>query len=254
MHEAQMHEANCFITLTYSDENLPPGGSLDVSHFQKFCKRLRKTGATFRYFHCGEYGDETHRPHYHAAIFGEDFIGDRVLYKMSKNGHPLYNSALLTTTWGQGHAVIGELTWESAAYVARYIMKKVTGDLAPAHYEHVDETTGLVTDRKPEYTTMSTGRGDSGGIGKSWLKKYAHDVYPCDFIISNGERCRPPRYYDSVLAKENPELLARLKAARIKKAELKSADNTPERLATKKKIAELRVRKLKRELHNVTPL
>lgn len=242
MHELQTAEKGCFITLTLSDENIPPGGSLDKSHFVRFAKRLRKSGAKFRYFMCGEYGEETHRPHYHAAIFGLDFIEDRTLYKISKLGHAYYNSPLLTKTWGLGHAVIGELTWTSAAYVARYIMKKVNGDLAQEHYEAVDELTGEIFDRTPEYTTMSR----NPGIGKDWLMKYTSDVYPCDFIISNGERCRPPRYYDQVLSRENPELLAKLKEARVKKAAENAANQTPARLAVKQKISELRLRKLLR--------
>lgn len=42
MHEAQMHDKNCFITLTYNDQYLPADGSLHLDHFQKFMKRLRK--------------------------------------------------------------------------------------------------------------------------------------------------------------------------------------------------------------------
>jgi hypothetical protein len=74
VHEASLHEKNCFITLTYSPENLPKDGSLDVSHFQKFMKRFRKRfGPGIRFFHCGEYGESLSRPHYHACIFGFDF-------------------------------------------------------------------------------------------------------------------------------------------------------------------------------------
>jgi len=43
VHEASMHENNCFITLTYAPEYLPPDGGLIKSDFQKFIKRLRKS-------------------------------------------------------------------------------------------------------------------------------------------------------------------------------------------------------------------
>ena len=42
MHEASQYENNCFITLTYDNEHLPPDGSLQLSHFQDFFKRFRK--------------------------------------------------------------------------------------------------------------------------------------------------------------------------------------------------------------------
>ena len=70
-----MHEDNCFITLTYDDENIPWDGSLNKQHFQAFMKRLRwhNKEKKIRYFHVGEYGEQLSRPHYHALIFNHDF-------------------------------------------------------------------------------------------------------------------------------------------------------------------------------------
>ena len=149
-----MHEENSFVTLTYSDEHLPDGGRLVLDDFQRFFKRLRKrVGVPVRYYHCGEYGETFGRPHYHACIFGYGFP-DRVLWSYS-NGQPLYSSKELSDLWPYGHALIGEVTFDSAAYVARYIMKKVNGDRADEHYRRVDLDTGEIYQLPPEYTTMS---------------------------------------------------------------------------------------------------
>jgi hypothetical protein len=97
---------------------LPEDGSLDVSHFQIFMKRLRHRvkPLKIRFFHCGEYGDKTRRPHYHALIFGY-----KVLFKKQKSGD-LFTSDMLAKCWGKGHCLVGDLTFESAAYVARYVV------------------------------------------------------------------------------------------------------------------------------------
>ena len=94
-HEASLHENNCFVTLTYSDKNLPKYNSLELRDFQKFMKRLRKHfDGGIRFFHCGEYGDKNGRPHYHAILFGIDF-DDREIYKVSDAGYRWYTSKTL---------------------------------------------------------------------------------------------------------------------------------------------------------------
>lgn len=205
MHEAQLHEKNSFITLTYDDAHVPSNGSLQVEDFQLFMKRLRKrSSGPIRFFHCGEYGETTGRPHYHACIFGEDFSDDRQLYKTSPRGDRLYNSAHLSHVWGLGHAVIGDLTFESAAYVARYVLKKITGDKADEHYQG----------RKPEYVTMSR----RPGIGARWYERFAGDVYPADNCIMRGRAMMPPPFYDKLLEKTDPALFERIKRKRNESA------------------------------------
>ena len=154
-HEAQLHEDNCFLTLTYNDENLPKHNSLKLKDFQKFMKRLRKAfGKKIRFFHCGEYGEKFQRPHYHAIIFGLDFK-DKILFS-EQNDQKLYISPTLNKIWGLGHATIGDVTFQSAAYVARYITKKITGDRAQDHYNEINYETGeILSERRPEYTTIS---------------------------------------------------------------------------------------------------
>lgn len=224
MHEAQMHKQNSFITLTFNDPALwarKNPKSLDVTDFQKFMKRLRKilSPKKIRFYHCGEYGEKSQRPHYHACIFGEDFSEDRVLYKTTAQGHRLYTSTTLNKAWTDpitkmplGYAIIGDLTFESAAYTARYIMKKQSGKgdyykedgtYVPSpetYYQDLDPETGEITDLQPEYNTMSR----NPGIGKTWYNEYKNDVYPHDFVVVNGKRCRPPRYYDTQLQTERP--------------------------------------------------
>jgi hypothetical protein len=211
-HEAQLYEDNCFITLTYDPMCLPDDNSLNVKHYQDFMKRLRFRfkGTTpvlnedgieefpIRFFHCGEYGETNGRPHYHACIFNFDFP-DKVLWKES-NGNRLYISKSLSELWPFGFCTIGSLTFESAAYVARYIVKKVTGDAATDHYMRVDPATGEITFLKPEYTTMSR----RPGIGHGWFDKFSTDVFPHDYIVVNGVKQRPPRYYDGLLETTRP--------------------------------------------------
>lgn len=202
MHEASLHERNCFITLTYDDEHLPANRSLDVREFQLFMKRLRKAyGPGVRFYHCGEYGEKLGRPHFHALLFNHDF-DDRVHFK-TVNGHRYYVSRELAGIWGKGHCIVGDVTFESAAYVARYVMKKVTGEQAAEHYG------GL----KPEYTTMSR----RPGIAAGWLDKFRSDVYPDDFVLVRGKKVKPPRFYDNLLDSEDPALFAQLKALRLER-------------------------------------
>lgn len=190
MHEASQHEQSSFLTLTYSDEHLPEDGSLDVREWQLFAKRVRKRVGPFRFFHCGEYGDRYGRPHYHACVFGLDFSGDRRLWKTS-GGHRLYVSPTLDELWGRGHALIGDVTYDSAAYVARYCLKKRHGDGAEEHYGG----------RKPEYCTMSR----RPGLGRGWYERFGNEVREWDEVIANGVPRRPPKFYDSLFEMTDPE-------------------------------------------------
>lgn len=112
MLEALVHPASSFVTLTYNVDNLPEGGTLVPRDMQLFMKRLRirVPNETVRYFGVGEYGDFTQRPHYHLALFG---IGkDR--------------EELVAAAWPSGFVYVGELTSQSAAYIAGYTTKKMT--------------------------------------------------------------------------------------------------------------------------------
>lgn len=210
MFESQLHNSNCFITLTYDDAYLP-SPSLDHSHFQKFMKRLRKRCGAVRFYMCGEYGPINLRPHFHACIFGFDFP-DRVFWSVSPSGHDLFRSPLLESLWTFGYSSVADLSFDSAAYVARYVLKKVTGDLAESHYSYVDPETGEVCQRVPEYARMSL----KPGIGAAWFDKYHLDVYndDRDFVVINGRTCKPPRYFDKLLRRSDPKLYEYVKSDR----------------------------------------
>ncbi len=233
-HEAQLHDATCFLTLTYDNEHLPADESLDVEHWKLFAKRLRKhinkdrmkirpasarpPVKKFRFFHCGEYGDKKGRMHLHAAIFGLDFHEDRKKAKKHKSHsgqeNQLYTSATLDRIWGQGECTIGDLTFESAAYIAQYVTKKLNSG----------KKLTVIDPRKQPYATMSR----RPGIGAEWFKKFYSDVYPRDEVVVRGKKQKPPIYYDKLLEAKDPELMARIKRAR-RKASLNDPDNTPER-------------------------
>lgn len=193
MHEAQMHEENCFITLTFDHWSIVnrDSASVDVKDFQNFMKRLRKLSKKkIRFFHCGEYGDKFGRPHYHSIIFGYDFP-DKVHFKNDPLGHKHYISDTLTKLWPYGYHDIGSVTFDSASYVARYALKKINGKQADDHYYH--PISGEMVN--PEYATMSR----KPGIGYSWFQKYKSDVYPHDYCEIDGKKILPPRYYDELL-------------------------------------------------------
>jgi hypothetical protein len=249
VHEAQLHSDNCFITLTYDDENLPKDGSLKKEHFTKFIKRLReyawrKHATKLRYYMAGEYGSTYGRPHFHACIFGYDFH-DKKFFKRTAAGAVLYTSEELEKLWPYGYSTIGNVTFESAAYVARYIMQKQTGkDVDPNHYTYCDLQTGELIKIEPEYNKMSL----KPGIGADWYKKYKNDVYPHDFVEIRGKKTKPPRYYDTMYSKENPYEYDELLYKREKQAKLNPEEKTLERLQVKETVTKAKLKKLKRTL------
>lgn len=223
-----MHETNSFVTLTYADEHLPEDGGLCVRDWQTFAKRLRKAIGPFRFYLCGEYGPQTNRPHYHACLFGHDFQSDRVLLRRTQSA-TLYESALLERIWGKGDCTVGELTYESAEYVARYCLKKLTGQRGAEEY-------GELT---PPFSTMSL----KPGLGSTWFDRYMSDVYPADEVVHKGRRFRPPKYYDGKL---DQEALEGLKAKRLQ--HMNKEENTHARLRVREKVHQARLATYQRNL------
>lgn len=263
VHEASLHAEKCFITLTYRDEHLPArylhsfdartgrpryAGTLVKKHFQDFAKRLRRRfgGRKISYFHCGEYGELARRPHYHSCLFGVDFP-DRRLHR-ERGNVKLYTSAVLSELWPFGFVTVGELTFESAAYTARYVMKKVTGDQAARHYVATDLETGELITLQPEYVTMSL----KPAVGKGWFERYHEETYRDDSVIMRGRELKPPRYYDKLFDVENPEGMYGVRDARRAAARAHKADSTPERLAVREKVKRAQVSQLKRGLEDGT--
>lgn len=245
MHEASLYKDNCFITLTYDEEHLPEDYSLHYDDFQRFMKRVRKkyTGKKIRFYMAGEYGENFGRPHFHACIFNLDFE-DKYLWQKTESGSKIYRSKTLEELWPFGYSSIGEVNFQSAAYVARYIMKKVTGDMADQHYEEVNFTTGEIIQRKPEFNKMSL----KPGIGYGWYEKFKDDVYPHDYVIVNGKKCKPPKFYDKKYADDYPYEFDQLQWDREKSAKAQVFDNTPERLLVKEEVLKAKLSRLKRKL------
>lgn len=244
LHEKQMHEDSDYITLTYAPEHLP-GPSLRYRDFQLFMRRTRKhlKPKKIRFYMAGEYGEEKQRPHFHAIIFGHTFAQKSPIGK-SPAGFQLWRSAELNHLWPYGHGATGTVTFESCAYVARYLMKKITGDLAPQHYQVTDLETGEIIQRTPEFTRMSL----KPGIGKTYLDKYKTDIYPEGQVVINGKLTNAPKYYDKLNERENPDMMEQLKYEREIKAKAHSTDNTNERLAVKEQVLKARSTIFKRKL------
>ena len=249
MHEAQGHEQNSFITLTYNDEHLPFNESLVKEDFQKFAKRLRGRvwPHKLRYYMCGEYGTGPDgglgRPHYHAIIFGYDFTKDRYLWE-KKGNNRYYRSPLLEDVWYQGYSNITDVTFKTAAYVARYVMKKIGGELAETHYRKTDPITGEQFQVEPEYNAMSR----RPGIASEWFKEFKGDVFPHDHVVIEGRPVRTPHFYLKELEKLDPDMFKEVKQARQEYARENRENNTPERLATRELCAESKIRNAKRPL------
>nr|QJB19812.1 MAG: replication initiator protein [Microvirus sp.] len=247
VHEASLHSDNCFITLTFDDAHLNVSGSLIKSDFQNFMKRLRFKfrDVRIRFFHCGEYGSQLSRPHHHAALFGFDFP-DKVLWSV-RDGIKLFRSAILEELWPYGFSTVGGLSYESAAYIARYCTKKVNGEKSRLHYCTVDDETGEMTELEPEYITMSR----RPGIARDWIEEHIDDVYPKDFVTHKGRKYRPPKYYDKIYDVKYPDSFLKIKKIRLTNMRQSADNNTYERLAVRERVQKAKFKSLKREYERV---
>lgn len=234
-HEAKKFENNLFLTLTYDDDNLPAGGHLVPRDLTLFLKRLRQHRErdirrhrqgdrelntdpenTLRYFACGEYGETTARPHYHAILFNVDFVDKH------RVGRELYESETLHTLWKHGKAAYGTATAKAANYVAQYQLKK---HRAPEELE-------------PPFLRMS----NRPAIGSAWLAEYKTDLRHGYLVGDQGRKYAIPRTYKRTLKKTDPDLLAEIEA-NIAKNNTTRTTEIPEQLLAHEKI-HLRVKEL----------
>jgi len=233
LHENKCHDRSAFLTLTYDDEHLPQGATLVKRDLQLFMKRLRKSRSeTLRFFACGEYGDTTLRPHYHVLLFGSDF-SDKRFYR-EKNGEKLYSSDELDSIWSNGNTAIGAVSFESAAYVARYVLKKVTGESAAWHY----------SGREPEFVNMSR----RPGIGLPWLERFGSEVYTHDSVIVRGIEARPPRYYDNRYELVDPAKMQEIVKERRVIGKLFDPENSSRRRRTREVVKTAQVGLYRRDV------
>ncbi|QCS36608.1 replication initiator protein [Capybara microvirus Cap3_SP_481] len=224
--ETKTSENNYFITLTYDDNNIPIRENkgefisfpLNKKDAQDFWKRVRAKYPEphIKYFMCGEYGEETGRPHYHAIIYNAPWLNDLKYYKNNEFGDALFHSEILNKLWGKGDTTVGDVTWNSSSYVARYITKKQYGDKAAEHYENL----GL----EPEFVTMSL----KPMIGQEYYDQHKEQIYKNDYIWINckGEtiKIKPPRIYDLKYEIENPERMKEIKLQRQLRQEAATAE------------------------------
>lgn len=250
-HEARMHDQSCFLTLTYDDVNLPLHGQLVKRDLQLFFKRLRKLVGPFRYVASGEYGELSRRPHFHVALFGLDFSSDRIEYGQGIRGDKIFVSPVVGRIWGKsvfpmGHT-IGSLTFESAAYIARYITKKITGKGASPRPLACSPDGELVMPN-PEFLVCSK------GIGRAWFRDYfMQDVYPHARVITDqGTPAPVPRYYKSLLRDVGADLAfdmsARATSRIYENLSSRISEDMPERRAARTVYAKARTGVFKRDV------
>lgn len=236
-HEAKMNENNKFVTITYNDESLPKNGMLQPQELTLFLKRihndlLRKRGKGIRYYACGEYGEERHRPHYHACIFDLP-LNDLKYYKTTAIGETLFTSKYLERMWPHGFNTVGALTFESAAYTARYVTKKWN-----------EETLEMYGYIQP-FARMSR----RPGIGATWFEKYGDHAYKFDSVILREKEMQPPKYYDNRLEALDPSRYSRLKQRRNRSKNHKRniKNNTPRQRMIRDTVTRAKIALKKRE-------
>ena len=247
VHEGRTSVAAYFLTLTYDDDHLPPGNSLRHKDWQKFIKALRNRfpRLRIRYFQCGEYGEKTGRPHFHAALYGLE-LDDRRPSSKGRGDHAkdYFESETIDKAWAKGAAICAPLNFKTASYMARYMLKTATTEGAKNQFQWLGDH-GEHWDRMPPYATMST----KPGIGFKWFEKYGiSDVYDSgDFVFLEGKRLPPPRYYDRLLEKKDPALYAEIKARREDEGrQLKALqERSKQRMDTKQECKRLKLERPK---------
>lgn len=239
MHEAEYYQHNYFLTITYSDDNLPrekflelyngtifEQASLRKSDIQKFMKDVRSYydyhygHQGVRFFGAGEYSPEKFRPHYHCIMFNFP-VDDLKYYGISKSGYRVYTSQKIQNIWDKGYIWLGEVTSESCAYTAQYSLKKVKGKAKKERDEVLKRLVGGHEDllsqfesRVDEFTFMSR----RPGIGRRFYDDNKHKIYTNDEMFikqrDNVIKLKPVRYYDKIFDMEFPEEMQRIKDIR----------------------------------------
>lgn len=241
VHEGKFHEHNWFVTCTYSDQFLPSDGSLSYDHHTNFMRRVRRHAAPAkpRFLGVGEYGDRFGRPHYHYIIHGMPLADVRLTAR--KDEHKLYTSKIMQDIWGMGYAPVQELTFANAQYVARYTLKKVTGERAEQYFRP-HPITGEQFKVIPEFARMSR----MPGLGTAWFEKHHRTEFTGDHLIVDGRKKPIPKFYLSKLSATQQAEIAARRNARAN-TDQQRADNTEARLLTRNKSAGLKAQRLTRD-------
>lgn len=248
-HEASLYKDNCFITITYDDQNLPKNASLDKIEWKNFIKRLRRhTKQSIRFYGCGEYGtnqdltslDTVGRPHYHAILFGIDLrstlpdgrLNEKYLIQETDTTK-LYTSELLQKIWPKGYSTVGDCTFESAAYIARYCLKKISGEESDQHY----------AGRTPEFSTQSR----RPGIARAWFEKYRHDLDK-GFVTCKGVKLPAAKYYKNLYKEHYGDEYSYIQQRSRQQTDYHDPENQTDRLRVKEKIKLRKIKQLKRQI------
>lgn len=246
MLENTYHSSSYFITLTYDDFNVPVSYYPDLDtgearlaytlrkdELSDFIKRLRRRldyygkKSDVRFYGVGEYGSNTFRPHYHVIVFGLE-LDDLKELKRSPLGYKYYTSQTIESCWKLGYSMVCEVSWETCAYVARYVTKKAYN----SYSDELMEFFGL----EREMSRMSR----MPGIGRLYFDEHKEEIYAHDRIYlstpKGGKEIKPPKYYDKLFDLEYQEEFAKLKAQRkevaeaIQKVKLSQTDLSQEAL------------------------
>lgn len=183
IHELPYFDNAVFITLTYDNDHLPRNYSLDKSHLVKYIKRIRKhlsktiENPKTKYFACGEYGEQTHRPHYHLIFFG---LG-------------IQHHDFLQEYWREGAIHTGTVTKESIGYVTAYINKKLTGKQAEENYRDTKR--------------IAPFKNASQGMGLRYAQENQEQIKELLFIPHNGQEKPIPVYYRRKLEIDNEKII-----------------------------------------------
>lgn len=242
-----MYERNSFITLTYDQQSVPVDYSVSLRDWQLFMKRLRKhVGSnTIRFFACGEYGDQHHRPHYHALLFNYDFP-DKKLYRTNKKGHRFYLSELLNEIWGKSQLnEIADVNYQTARYVAGYVFKKQIGKRTDSHYMRASPIDGNTYEVQREFAVMSR----RPGLGTTWFEKFKTDAFPSDFLIVEGKRIKPPLFYLNKIA-EGEKTTIKRERKRFAVQPRQKLQSTSARLKAREEVHAARLKRLQRPLES----
>jgi hypothetical protein len=229
--EAKMWKANYWLTLTYDEEHiqhlLVPAvdkktgevikvASLYKKDLQDFMKRIRErwkrihNNPNVRFYACGEYGEQNHRPHFHVILF--NFVIPDLELIANKNGFAVFQSEEVSKVWGMGNVTINRNSWLTAAYTARYMMKKRKGKWAKQEYAEA----GI----NPEFCLCSR----KPGIGYGYYEAHKDEIYSKDGIAyakakGGAQTRKPPKYFDKLFKLENPKKFEEIQELRKNVAE-----------------------------------
>lgn len=218
--ESKLWKQNFFVTITYNEDNInipewiedQDGytydndgtwtGTLVPKHLTQFIKNVRQimkrehNQDNIRFMACGEYGTETERPHYHIIFFNlklpiEDLYNPRIIHK-----EIYYQSHIIERAWKYGISNVSECSWNTIAYTARYITKKINGPNSLQEYSEKGQI--------KEFFRVSR----MPGIGEGYYQKHWKEIYEKDEIIIKNKQgiisCKPPKYFDELYKKDHP--------------------------------------------------